>query len=324
MRLLFITATRIGDAVLSTGLLAHLLDRHPGIRVTVACGPAAAGLFDAVPGLDRVIVLTKGPFARHWRHFWRQTVGTRWDIVVDLRHSLAARLLLTRRRHAHWRGADDCHRVESLAAVLGLEDQPPAPRIWLADAHRTAAGTRLPDGGPPVLAVAPVANWHAKTWPAERFIALIERLTAPGGPLPGAKVLICGGPAERDAALPVLESLPAERRVDLIGTAPLLEVQACLERCAAFVGNDSGLMHMAAAAGIPTLGLFGPSREEHYGPWGPKAAAIRTPEAYDALFPPDYDYRQAPPMMNSLSVDRVEAAALALLARCRDLPPKDA
>ena len=67
MNLLFVTATRIGDAVLSTALLAHLLELHPGARVTIACGPAARPLFAAVPGLERVIVMEKRRFSGHPR-----------------------------------------------------------------------------------------------------------------------------------------------------------------------------------------------------------------------------------------------------------------
>jgi len=52
MRLLFVTSTRIGDAILSTGVLARLLEEHPNARVTIACGPAAASLFEAVPALS--------------------------------------------------------------------------------------------------------------------------------------------------------------------------------------------------------------------------------------------------------------------------------
>ena len=59
MRILFVSSTRVGDAVLSTGLLDHLIDTHPGARITVACGPAAADLFRAVPGLERIIALEK-------------------------------------------------------------------------------------------------------------------------------------------------------------------------------------------------------------------------------------------------------------------------
>src|SRR3546814_14314158 len=66
-----------------------------------------------------------------------------------------------------------------------------------------------------------------------------------------------------------------------------------LKRCALYVGNDSGLMHIAAASGIPTLGLFGPSRPENYAPWGERSAVARTAVAYDDLFPPGYDHRRS-------------------------------
>ena len=58
MHILFVTATRIGDAVLSTGLLSHIVGRFPGARLTIAAGPLAAPLFEAVPGLDRVVLIT--------------------------------------------------------------------------------------------------------------------------------------------------------------------------------------------------------------------------------------------------------------------------
>ena len=93
MRILFVTATRIGDAVLSTGLLSHVIARFPGARVTIAVGPAAAPLFEAVPGLDRLIVLRKRRWALHWLALYARTVERRWDIVVDLRGSALAWLL---------------------------------------------------------------------------------------------------------------------------------------------------------------------------------------------------------------------------------------
>ena len=65
MRVLFITATRIGDAVLSTGLLGHLVERYPAARFTIAAGPAAAPLFAAVPRLERLIVVEKKPWSLH-------------------------------------------------------------------------------------------------------------------------------------------------------------------------------------------------------------------------------------------------------------------
>ncbi|GEO80274.1 glycosyltransferase family 9 protein [Pararhodospirillum oryzae] len=313
MTLLFITATRIGDAVLSTGLLDHWLGTHPGCSVTIACGPLAADLFEAVPGRERTVVLTKGPYARHWRGLWRTCVGRRWDAIIDLRASAVTWLMRARERH--WLGPDatGAHQVVRLGRLLGL-DPPPAPRLWLGPAHREA-GLRLVPPGPPVLAVAPIANWHAKTWPAERFAAVVRHLTGPTGPLPGGRVAVLGAGSEREAAAPVLNALPASRCLDLMGQGRLPEIQAALERCAFFVGNDSGLMHMAAAAGLPTLGLFGPTPETVYGPWGPKAAVVRTPEPAHVLFPPGTDAARIPAAMNTLDVGSVITAAEALWER---------
>src|SRR5207248_7053712 len=111
---------RIGDALLTTGLLAHLIDRHPGARVTVACGPAAAGLFAAVPGLEEIIPLPKRRFAGHWLALWRQTIGRRWDLVVDMRGSSLGWFLLAKQRR-RWRSGWSGHRVEQIARVLDLD-----------------------------------------------------------------------------------------------------------------------------------------------------------------------------------------------------------
>lgn len=319
MRLLFVTATRVGDAVLSTGALAHLLDRHPEARVTIACGPAAAGLFEGVPGLERVIVLEKRRYSLHWLDLWTACVGHLWDVVVDLRSAPLTYLIPHRRRYGMRGGRDDtCHRVERLGRVMRIDGPPPAPRLWTRPEHESQAAELVPPGKP-VLALGPTANWSVKQWPEPHFQALVERLTGPEGILPGARVMLLGRPEERTDVQRLVASVPSERRIDLLHGAPLLTVYACLKRADFYVGNDSGLMHMAAAAGIPTLGLFGPSREEHYAPWGPLGAAVRGPAAYDDIFPDDYDYRTASKtLMADLDVDTVEAAARDLWHRSRE------
>jgi ADP-heptose:LPS heptosyltransferase len=173
----------------------------------------------------------------------------------------------------------------------------------------------VPDGAP-VLALGPTANWLGKQWPAANFSELARRLTDAGGALSGARVAIFGAPNERATAGELIEDLPSSRVIDLVGTEDLLTVAACLQRANLFVGNDSGLMHMAAAVGTRTVGLFGPSREEHYAPWGVQCAVVRTPESYDDLIgAPGYDHRTTGSLMGSLSVEAALAAAVGLIQR---------
>jgi ADP-heptose:LPS heptosyltransferase len=316
MRLLFITATRIGDAVLSTGLLGRLIDEHPGIRVTVAVGRLSAPLFAAVPGLERIVVIDKQRYNRHWLRLWHRTAFRYWDIVVDLRGSAISYLVPAGRRHVIGKRRPGRHRVEELGDLIGdpQHPAPPAPRLWLAEAVKARAAEMLPEG-PPVLAVAPAANWMGKTWPAERFAELALRLTGDGGILPGGRIAVVAAPHEIFQARPVLQAA-GERGIDLVGNGDLLLAAGCLQRAAFFVGNDSGLMHLAAAAGTLTLGLFGPSPEARYRPWGPKAAFVRTPESFEALTgAPGFDFAARTCFMESLTLDAVETAARALWAR---------
>jgi heptosyltransferase-3 len=316
LRILFITATRIGDAVLSTALLAHLIARCPGARFTIACGPAAAPLFEAVPGLERVIALPKRPMGGHWFKLWAKSVTILWDIVVDLRASAFAWTVPARERRVFHYNHALGHRLRQLAAVFAL-DPPPSPCLWTLPRHEAAAARLVPPG-PPVLALGPAANWPRKAWPAARFAELASRLAGPGGFLPGARIAVLGGAGEREAALLLIDSLPEGRCIDLVGRVDLLTAYAVLRRCAFFVGNDSGLMHIAAAAEIPALGLFGPSKEWLYAPWGNRAAVVRTPESYEELIGPGYDRFASNNLMESLSVESVERAAQNLWARPRD------
>jgi len=317
-RILFITATRIGDAVLSTGLIDHLIRSDPKARFTIACGPAAAGLFAHLPGQERVIVLEKRRLYGHWLRLWAEVAATRWDLVVDLRGSALAWLLSARRRAVMGRRQEGRPRLLQVASVLGLT-QPPLPVVWTSEADRSRAASLLPPGRP-IIGLGPTANWRGKVWAPERFVALFDRLSAPDGPLPGARAAIFAGPGawEADLARPVLAALPRGRTIDLVGRVSLTEASACLARCALFVGNDSGLMHLAAAAGAPTLGLFGPSPVEEYAPVGrfTAVACTRLPMR-DLISTAGYDHRTTPSLMGSLPVEDVFDAACGLLARAR-------
>lgn len=313
MHILFVTATRIGDAVLSTGLLSTLVERHPQARLTIAAGPVAAPLFEAVPGLERLIVVSKERWRLHWLRLYAAVAARHWDQVVDLRGSALAWLLRATERRVMTKGTANEHKVRQLGRVLAL-DPPPPPRLWTTPAHERAAEALIPAGGP-VLAIGPAANWRGKQWRAERFAELARRLIEPDGPLSGARVAVFAAAHERAQAEPLLAAIPPARAIDLVGRTGLLTAAAALRRCALFVGNDTGLMHIAAAVGTPTLGLFGPSPVAQYAPWGRCAAVVETAQPRLSMFPPGFDHRTTDTLMDSLSVEAAEAAAQQLWRR---------
>jgi heptosyltransferase-3 len=294
MRILFVSATRIGDAVLSTGLLDHLLRAYPSARFTIACGPVAEGVFARMPRRDATWIMDKRRGDLHWLALWRQAVRCWWDLVVDLRGSALAFLVPARRRAVMRGGRRPGHRLNHLAGTLRLAPPPLPVGWWNAEDDRVAAALLPADA--PLVGLGPTANWAGKVWPADRFIALFRALEAAR---PGLRPVVFAGPgeAERAMAAPVLAALP--QAIDLSGRLSLPEASACLARCALFVGNDSGLMHLAGAAGAPTLGLFGPTPASEYGPRGRKTAFVLA---------------DGPPGQTGMEHLPVEAAAQAALA----------
>ncbi len=313
--ILFITATRIGDAVLSSGLIKMLADQIPNARFTIVAGPLAAPLFAHVPGLDRVIVMEKRNGKSHWFKLWNQVRHKKWGLIVDLRGSGTA-LFLRREKRAIWKKipGDVVHKVVDAARTLKLEGDPPAPHLYITPDVQALADSLLGEGGP-ILAVGPASNWIGKVWPIERFIQTAGQLLDKDGPMAGGRLLILGGPEDTRMVEELRMATARGRCIDLTGKVDLLTAYACLKRARLFIGNDSGLMHIAAAAGTPTIGLFGPSDERRYGPWGEHAEAVRGPRSFDQFLAVDPDLSQAIRHMSDLPVATVVKAAKKLLAR---------
>ncbi len=316
-RILFITSTRIGDAILSMGILGRLVDENPHARFTIVCGSLPASLFEGVPRLEKIIILNKKSFRRHWFDLWREVIATRWDSVVDLRNSAVSRLIRARQRLIFGSHIPQhLHKAKQNALVMGYDDTP-TPRLFITDEQMKMARELIPDGSK-VLGIGPTANWVGKTWPRENFVRLIKKLTDEGCAFHNWRVAIFAAPREEEDARYVLASVPELKAIDMIAKTNPGTAAACLARCHFYIGNDSGLMHAAAAAGIPTLGLFGASYVDIYGPFGGLTATAHTPQTYDEIRAtiPNFDPKNIiQSLMKDLRVTDVERSVLRLAER---------
>lgn len=308
MNILFITSNRLGDAVLSTGLLDYISQTYPESSVTIVCGSLPSSLFTAYPQLKEIIILKKQKHNKHWLDLWKRVIGTRWDIVIDLRDSAVSRLIWAGKRHIFSRQIDKSrHKVQQAAQLMGL-DHSPAPKLWFTAEQNKKAATFIPDEKKgQVLGVGPTANWIGKTWPADNFIKVINAITANDGIIPDAHVAVFAAPGEEEGAYTVLNALPKNRQIDVIAKTDPGTAAATLARCDFYIGNDSGLMHCAAAAGVPTIGVFGPSYPHLYSPWGDHTDYAQTPQTFDELIDfPGYDPKTLDhSLMTSLTTDKV-------------------
>ena len=174
------------------------------------------------------------------------------------------------------RGAEK-HEVEYQADLLrhlGGRSEDASLKVWttaddeqkarnLLDGHRIGSGEL-------VIAFAPGARWEFRRWPAERFVALGRWLQD----VHGARIVILAAKSETALAAEIERGLKPEGTVNLAGKTTIRETAAVLRSCRYFVGNDSGPMHIAVAAGVVSVGLFGPGEYARFRPWGPAHAVV--------------------------------------------------
>ncbi|MBO9501365.1 glycosyltransferase family 9 protein [Brevundimonas sp. A19_0] len=304
-RVLFVSSNRIGDCVISSGVIREIGRQLPGARITVAAGRPPAPLFRSAPGVERVIILDKKPMSGHWLDLWQQVRSTRWDLVVDIRGSALAWTVPSKRRVVYTRKWETgLRKVEMVSRLMGAE-APLDPEIFLDDQARAEAAAVIDpqlqagSGPGPILALAPIAHQPGKSWPADRWGQLVEKLSADAR-FDGCRFMPVGGPGDRPPATPALEAA-GDRGIDCVGKGDILCSAAAIDRATLFVGNDSGLMHVAAALGQPTLGLFGPTEWWLYGPWGPRTRTVASNETRGQFAP-----------IEDLTVERVFSAVVAL------------
>jgi len=304
-RVLFVSPNRIGDSVIASGVVREINRQWPGARITVAAGGPPAPFFRSAPGVERIIVVNKGMWASHWFRLWAEVVKQPWDVVIDTRGSALGWLIRAGTRRIYNRSWETgVPKVEVVSRLMGA---PHAlePELYIDDRARAEAAAviepQLAGGaGPgPIIALAPIAHQKGKSWPADRWAALVEKLKAEPR-FDGWRFMLVGGPGDHPPAAPALAAA-GERGIDFVGKGDILASAAAISRSALFVGNDSGLMHVASAAGTPTLGLFGPTEWWLYGPRGPKTRTVASNETRGQFAP-----------IEDLTVEAVFAATIGL------------
>lgn len=287
-RALIIAPQWIGDAVMSEPLLARLAAR--GEALCVAALPWVAPVYRAVPAVAEVIEL---PFAHGRLDLGaRRRIAAGWrgrfDVAYVLPNSIKAALLPWLARIPRRIG----YQGEGRPLLLNRRLPNPAGRPPMTDFYSALAGPVEAPGTRPRLRVdaalqaaalaaqglqargywafAPGAEYGpAKCWPASHYAALAAALHARDG----APVLLLGSGKERALADEIAASAPGACRV-LAGATSLIDAFALIAGARGMVSNDSGLMHVAAAFGLPQVAVFGSTSPHHTPPLNPRAQVI--------------------------------------------------
>lgn len=285
MRKLVVRAPNwLGDTIMALPALGAVRRAFPEASLVIAGPPSIAPLFeegtpvapDGILAIDRTretqqlrsadadaVLLLPNSFGSAWCAS-RSGISERWGYGGRGRRWLLTRAVARPHGVMH-------HTRYYLALVRGLgieaADAPPrvqasAQSLQQADALLRAAGL---DNGRPLIGFAPGAAYgHAKQWPPKRFAAVAAALL-----IRGAAVVLVGAAADREAGRAIESALTREARVaNLIGRTNLRQLIGIVARCASFVSNDSGAMHLADALAVPLTAIFGPTDDRVTAPAG--------------------------------------------------------
>jgi len=290
MNVLVVRLSAMGDIVHTVPLAVALRRHRPDARIDWLVDRRYGVTLDLFDAVDRVI--TVDPAGA-----WRETVGvvralrrTRYDAVIDaqglLKSAILARLAGGTRTIGFAREAlrepaaarfytetvrpDLTAHVArqnlSLLTALGIETS--AIETPVRTIASTVADEVVRADGPRYGILNPGAGWPNKQWPPERF-GEVARVTSERL---GLEWIVVWGPGEEALARRVEEA--SSGTAMLAPPTTLLDLMALVERAAVVVAGDTGPIHLAAAAGTPVVGLYGPTNPVRNGPWSPKDVAI--------------------------------------------------
>jgi heptosyltransferase-2 len=285
-RLIIRAPNPLGDAIMSLPAMAAVRAALGDRPLIVAAAPAVAPLFEEITAAspDQLITLDKRREAAQLREaaadavlLFTNSFRTAWEsrragIPRRLGYRAHGRsLLLTDairkpRQRVH-QSEYYLHLVRELGFGGSSDHGGPSIQITTATRDRVDAFLKTlgVDRSAPLVGFAPGAAYgHAKRWPPDRVAQVIARLSARG-----VTCVMVGAGGDRDAGREIESTIPAGSRVvNLIGRTDLRLLAGLLASCHAFVSNDSGAMHLAAAVGVPVAAIFGPTDERVTAPLG--------------------------------------------------------
>ncbi len=324
--ILVIKLRYLGDVLLATPTLHALKAAYPSARLTALVNRGTDEILIGNPDVDEIIPLERGSIYEQSR-FALDVRRRRFDTVIDLTDGDRAAFLtwmsgasvrIGFNAEQRWTGRcyttvvrDDvgAHRIErDLAALTQLRISVPdrIPRLWLTGEDESHAEELLAKLGvrsdQSLVVIQPGARYWFKAWPSERFAELADRLADKYG----SRVLVGGNQEEAELAQQVVKQAKT-RPLAIAGLATIRTFAALMKRAALFIGNDSGVMHIATAVGTPVVALFGPSNPAEWGPRGGPAEVIYKGLDCRACFHPTCQ-RGEQNCMKLITVDETMAA----------------
>ena len=274
MKILFICSNLIGDTILSSGVINHFINQNKEAKLTFVVGPTAAPLLKNYKNIENIIIFKKRKLNLHWLDIFQSTYSTKCDIIVDFRSSALSFLLKNNKKYI-FKKLHNIHHIEQLNSSFGFK----CSNLFIptSDDEVNKVNNHL-DSSFKHVVIFPGGNWIPKLWSAENFNETMKLLIDKYDKI---KFILVGSLKEKNKFYELLiKGINKDLVIDLFGYNLTL-TSAYMKKSDIFIGNDSGLMHLAVASKLRVISLFGPTNDLVYGHHDDKNIVIRTKENYD-------------------------------------------
>ena len=274
MKILFICSNLIGDTILSSGAIKYFIDQNKEAKLTFVVGPTAAPLLKNYNNIENIIIFKKRKFNLHWFDIFQKTYNVKWDIVVDFRSSVISYLLRNNKKYI-FKKNHNIHHIEQLNSSFGFNCS--NLLIPTSDDEKNKADEDL-DSSFKHIVIFPGGNWDPKLWSADNFNVTMKLLLEKFHKI---KFILVGSLKEKNKFYnEIIKGIKEDLIIDLFGFNLTL-TSAYMKKSDMFIGNDSGLMHLAVASKLRVISLFGPTDDNVYGPYGEGNIVVRTSESLE-------------------------------------------
>ncbi|HAZ09729.1 MAG TPA: hypothetical protein DCY56_01295 [Candidatus Omnitrophica bacterium] len=284
-KILFITLSNIGDAILTLPVLRALKDNFPDAIIDVVAGPRPEQVFKKDPRINRVFVYDKHARLKDKMAFVKKLKAEKYDLAIDMKTSFLPFLIGARYRTSiifcRGRSRPSPTKLKHKRLVhldklkpLGIkyEEQ---KNIYIDDGSRDKIEKILQDSGVKhadiLIGVSPGSRSHLKQWKRKGFIDVISSILKN----PQYKVILIGDINEAGLSKEIAGAVKHPNLIDLTGKTSLNELFALIEKFSLLLTCDSAGMHIASDLGVKVVAIFGPTDPAEYGPRGDKDIVIR-------------------------------------------------
>ncbi|MCX5710356.1 MAG: lipopolysaccharide heptosyltransferase II [Candidatus Omnitrophica bacterium] len=280
-KILFITLSNIGDAILTLPALDSLMLEYPAADIYVMCAERPKELFENNPRIKKVIIFDKHAGIKSNIKLFNSLRKERFDLVVDLRNTFFGAALPARYRTSpllsmpksisHMK---DKHLWKIKNQKAEIKYKAEAKSLYISPKDEERIGKILKENNiahnDAFIVIAPGARSSIKRWPKEKFAQLASLL----GKDFGSKIALVGDKADVEASRYIKEASGLDI-LDLTGKTTLMELAALIKKSRLLVTNDSAILHLASYLNVPVLAVFGPTNENKYGPWSAESSVVR-------------------------------------------------